>query len=99
MKRLLSNRDLKTGSRTNYQVKELGLRKHADVFAENEIAFDALKRLTYDDLNKHSLQLGSRKIVATAIAKQFPSSSSPTAKESSKSPKSYRLLRINGRTK
>ena len=41
----------------------LGLSKYADVFAANEISFDALPHLTEDDLKELGLPIGPRRIL------------------------------------
>jgi len=47
----------------------LGLGKYANLFAENEITFDALLHLTEDDLKELGLPIGPRRVVSAAIAK------------------------------
>jgi class 3 adenylate cyclase len=47
----------------------LGLGKYANLFAENEITFDALLHLTEDDLKELGLPIGPRRVVFAAIAK------------------------------
>ena len=50
-------------------LESLGLGKYADLFAENEINFDALQHLTEDDLKELGLPIGPRRVVSAAIAK------------------------------
>ena len=47
----------------------LGLGKYANLFAENEITFDALLHLTEDDLKELGLPIGPRRVISAAIAK------------------------------
>lgn len=47
----------------------LGLGKYANLFAENEITFDALLHLTEDDLKELGLPIGPRRSISAAIAK------------------------------
>ncbi len=50
-------------------LESLGLGRYANVFAENEITFEALPHLTQDDLKEIGLPVGPRRIVSQAIAK------------------------------
>ena len=52
---------------------DLGLGKYADLFAENEITFDALLHLTEDDLKELGLPIGPRRVISAAIARLSPS--------------------------
>ncbi|MEX1181410.1 MAG: AAA family ATPase, partial [Cucumibacter sp.] len=50
-----------------------GLGKYADLFAENEITFDALLHLTEGDLKELGLPIGPRRVISAAIARLNPS--------------------------
>jgi class 3 adenylate cyclase/tetratricopeptide (TPR) repeat protein len=50
-------------------LESLGLGRYTNVFAENEITFDALLHLTEDDLKELGLPIGPRRVVSAAIAK------------------------------
>ena len=47
---------------------KLGLAKYAELFAENEVGFDALPHLSEADLKELGLPLGPRKVLLAAIA-------------------------------
>ena len=53
----------------------LGLGKYANLFAENEISFDALPHLTEDDLKELGLPVGPRRVISAAITKLTTSAS------------------------
>ncbi len=50
-------------------LKDLGLDRYADMFAENEIDFDALPHVTEEDLKEIGIALGARRKLLAAIAK------------------------------
>ncbi|MEE8236605.1 MAG: adenylate/guanylate cyclase domain-containing protein, partial [Gammaproteobacteria bacterium] len=50
-------------------LEDLGLGKYADVFAENEIDFNALPHVTEEDLKEIGIALGARRNLLAAIAK------------------------------
>jgi class 3 adenylate cyclase/tetratricopeptide (TPR) repeat protein len=49
-------------------LQKIGLGKYADVFAANEITFEALRHLSEDDLKELGLPMGPRKLISAAIA-------------------------------
>ena len=50
-------------------LEDLGLGRYTDVFAENEIDFDALPHVTEEDLKEIGIALGARRKLLAAIAK------------------------------
>ncbi len=50
-------------------LEDLGLGRYADVFAENEIDFDALPYVTEEDLKEIGIALGARRKLLAAITK------------------------------
>jgi class 3 adenylate cyclase/tetratricopeptide (TPR) repeat protein len=52
----------------NAWLNDLGLGKYVDVFAENEIDFDALRHLTEEDLREIGIALGARRKLLAAIS-------------------------------
>jgi class 3 adenylate cyclase/predicted ATPase len=50
-------------------LEDLGLGRYADVFAENEIDFDALPHVTEEDLKEVGIALGARRKLLATIAK------------------------------
>ena len=49
-------------------LEDLGLGKYQKVFAENEVDFDILPKITEQDLEKLAIPLGPRKKLLEAIA-------------------------------
>ena len=50
-------------------LEDLGLGRYTDVFAENEIDFDALPHVTEEDLKEIGIALGARRKLLAVIAK------------------------------
>jgi class 3 adenylate cyclase len=56
-------------NKIEHWLESIGLGKYTDVFAENEITFEALPHLTEHDLRELGLPVGPRRIIAAAVAK------------------------------
>ena len=61
-------------------LEDLGLGRYVDVFAENEIDFDALPHVTEEDLKEIGIALGARRKLLVAIA-NLESKIEPTPKQ------------------
>jgi class 3 adenylate cyclase/tetratricopeptide (TPR) repeat protein len=60
-------------------LRDLGLDKYVDIFAENDLDLHTLPHLTEDDLRELGVSLGHRKILMAAIAQRMPSASARAA--------------------